>query len=171
MRSIELMAVTALGQDGTVTEEMSTKFPFGIEDSNGVPGANQPADEAPALVQGRPIVKRLAHSLISRFQATKLQENPDEEDPIVSVTFDRSPLMLLLSQPGCMGIRYYYAMKENGDVTMVLSGVDSEGNDLGIQSCTEGKLGSIVNDQPFMEERAVLLEVGGGNRKSQLDDE
>jgi hypothetical protein len=36
----------------------------------------------------------------------------------------------ILSQPGCAGIRYYYAKKDDGTHTIVLVGVDGSGNDL-----------------------------------------
>jgi hypothetical protein len=36
----------------------------------------------------------------------------------------------ILAQSGCIGIRFYYAKKDNGDHTMVFLGVDEKGNDM-----------------------------------------
>lgn len=36
----------------------------------------------------------------------------------------------ILSQSGCVGLRYYYAQKDDGTPTIVLVGVDSTGSDL-----------------------------------------
>jgi len=36
----------------------------------------------------------------------------------------------ILNQLGCVGIRIYYALDENGEKQLVLVGVDSNGNDL-----------------------------------------
>lgn len=44
--------------------------------------------------------------------------------------YGREILQKLLDQDGCMGIRIYYAIDENGQKQMVLVGVDAEGNDI-----------------------------------------
>jgi hypothetical protein len=44
--------------------------------------------------------------------------------------FARSAFDKILSQPGCIGIRYYYAKKDDGTATIVLVGVDNAGNDM-----------------------------------------
>jgi hypothetical protein len=44
--------------------------------------------------------------------------------------FARSIFDKILSQPGCIGVRYYYAKKDDGTPTLVLVGVDAGGNDL-----------------------------------------
>lgn len=44
--------------------------------------------------------------------------------------FHRKDLDELLAQPGCVGLRYYYGRKVEGQDTLVLVGVDKEGNDL-----------------------------------------
>jgi len=50
--------------------------------------------------------------------------------------FGRNIFDKILGQAGCVGIRYYYAKKDDGTATLVLVGVDSNGNDL-----TQGILG------------------------------
>jgi hypothetical protein len=44
--------------------------------------------------------------------------------------FFRKELDELLAQPSCSGIRYYYAKDSSGNDTIILVGVDQEGNDL-----------------------------------------
>lgn len=51
--------------------------------------------------------------------------------------FAKSAFDKILSQPGCIGIRYYYAKKDNGTPTLVLVGVDAGGNDLTVGPMAE----------------------------------
>ncbi len=44
--------------------------------------------------------------------------------------FGRSAFDKILAQAGCIGIRYYYAKKDDGTPTLVLVGVDGSGNDI-----------------------------------------
>jgi hypothetical protein len=46
--------------------------------------------------------------------------------------FGRNIFDKILSQPGCIGIRYYYAQKDDGTSTLVLVGVDGSGNDISV---------------------------------------
>ena len=76
---------------------------------------------------------------ISLAQAVKLvgnfRNNPTAPN-IKGGSFDKIIFESILSQPGCIGIRYYYAKKDDGSSTMVLVGVDAAGNDM-----TSGVLG------------------------------
>jgi hypothetical protein len=44
--------------------------------------------------------------------------------------FGRNIFDKILAQPGLVGIRYYYAAKDDGSPTLVLVGVDSTGDDM-----------------------------------------
>lgn len=44
--------------------------------------------------------------------------------------FGKSALNALLEQSGCVGLRYYYGLDANNSPTLVLVGVDAEGNDI-----------------------------------------
>jgi hypothetical protein len=52
----------------------------------------------------------------------------------MGVTFDKSQLLRIISQPRCEGVRFYHALRKgsNGDMaaTLVLVGVDKDGFDL-----------------------------------------
>jgi hypothetical protein len=43
--------------------------------------------------------------------------------------FDRAIFDQILAQPGCAGVRIYYAEAADGAQTLVLVGVDAQGND------------------------------------------
>jgi hypothetical protein len=44
--------------------------------------------------------------------------------------FDRAAYEAILAQAGCVGVRNYLARHDDGSLTMVLVGIDAEGNDL-----------------------------------------
>jgi len=43
---------------------------------------------------------------------------------------DSVKIQELLSQPGCVGMRMYFAINEDNEKTLVLVGTDEDGNDL-----------------------------------------
>jgi hypothetical protein len=70
---------------------------------------------------------------VSLDQAVKCVQNfaaKPEAPTIKGGYFGRNIFDKLLSQGGCVGIRYYYAKTDSGVATIVLVGVDSTGNDL-----------------------------------------
>lgn len=44
--------------------------------------------------------------------------------------FLRADVDALLGQKGCSGLRFYYGLGVNGEDTLILVGVDQEGNDM-----------------------------------------
>ena len=64
-----------------------------------------------------------AREMIVRFK----RNHPGEK---TAAAFTRVPLDQILAQRGCAGIRMYFAQHEDGSPTLVLVGVDSDGNDL-----------------------------------------
>jgi hypothetical protein len=71
--------------------------------------------------------------VVSLDHAVKYIQNFTEKPTAPSIKggyFGRSIFEKLLSQDGCVGIRYYYARTDSGVATIVLVGVDSSGNDL-----------------------------------------
>ena len=53
--------------------------------------------------------------------------------------FGRNIFDKILAQPGAVGIRYYYAAKDDGSPTLVLVGVNSTGDDM-----VQGVLGELT---------------------------
>ena len=56
MKEIELMAVTQLGDDGSVVEEKLTKFPFGHRESNKDTTIYESKERVQPVVQGRSFI-------------------------------------------------------------------------------------------------------------------
>lgn len=65
----------------------------------------------------------------------------------------------ILAQPGCAGIRFYNAINEKGEKTLVYVGLDANGQDL-IRF-------SSVNDLGLLETgKAIVADRAGGGRQS-----
>jgi hypothetical protein len=54
--------------------------------------------------------------------------------------FGRDILTKILEQPDCMGIRFYYAINEEGQKTLVLVGADAKGASMWPSEAVTGKL-------------------------------
>jgi hypothetical protein len=57
-------------------------------------------------------------------------KNSPTAPSIKGAYFSRDIFDQILAQPGCSGIRYYHAKKDDGTATIVLVGVDGAGNDM-----------------------------------------
>ncbi|MDI6765385.1 MAG: hypothetical protein QME52_00930 [Bacteroidota bacterium] len=78
------------------------------------------------------------NQIISLDEASKLTSKYRAEsktDAIKGGLFWKEYLQKLLDQPGCVAMRYYYAVDNDGKNTIVLTGVNSNGDDI-----TEGVL-------------------------------
>jgi hypothetical protein len=72
---------------------------------------------------------------ITLDQAAKLVQNFKDFPRVPTIKggyFGRNIFDKILAQPGCIGVRYYYAQKDDGTPTLVLVGVDGSGNDITI---------------------------------------
>lgn len=70
---------------------------------------------------------------ISLEEARKLIQNyksKQKEGEIHAHYFGKEAIYKLLDQEGCVGIRIYYASKEDGTPELVIVGVNEEGKDL-----------------------------------------
>jgi len=72
---------------------------------------------------GEQISHEQADSFISAFR----QAHPSDAQKF---TVGRNIIDQILSQPGCRGLRFYNALNEAGQQTVVYVGVDAEGKDL-----------------------------------------
>ncbi|MBF8295613.1 MAG: hypothetical protein HW389_2158 [Bacteroidetes bacterium] len=80
--------------------------------------------------------------VITLDQAVKLVQNYQTSPRVPSIKggyFGRNIFDKILSQSGCVGVRFYYAQKDDGSSTMVLVGVDNMSNDM-----TGGILGDVI---------------------------
>lgn len=69
---------------------------------------------------------------ISLEQATATTRRHQASNPnaIRAGMFPRSCFEALMKQPGCEGIRIYYGRDEKSQPSLVMVGVDSDGNDM-----------------------------------------
>ncbi len=70
---------------------------------------------------------------ITLEEASKLTSNfrnQAEPDQIIGGYFGREAVLDILLQEGCVGLRYYYGLDDDGVPHIVLVGVDEEGNDM-----------------------------------------
>jgi hypothetical protein len=72
---------------------------------------------------GEEISHELAHEFIKAYQDTHPGENRGYH-------LGRNIIDSILAQPGCVGMRFYYGLNEDGIKTLVYVGVDAEGKDL-----------------------------------------
>lgn len=69
---------------------------------------------------------------ISLTEAAQFTENYRNNNPneILALYYSKDAIMDILNQPNCVGIRTYYAEKNNGDKTLVIVGVEANENDM-----------------------------------------
>jgi len=72
---------------------------------------------------GDEISHELAHEFINAYQETHPGENRGYH-------LGRNIIDTILAQPGCVGMRFYYGLNEDGVKTLVYVGVDAGGKDL-----------------------------------------
>ncbi len=65
-----------------------------------------------------------AAKLTKRFRA---KTKPGDS---ISVAFNKAAIAGIMDQSGCVGLRMYFALTDEGKETVVLVGVDEKGNDL-----------------------------------------
>ncbi len=87
-----------------------------------------PVIEAPAVEHVWPtfdhhIELDEARELISRYR----RANPAGRSAVAST---RVPLDRILAQPGCVGVRMYFALNPDMTPTLVMVGVNEQGNDI-----------------------------------------
>lgn len=129
-------------------------------------------DALDSLKDGKIITKKYAKEIVERKWAS-LGSNKKN----AAITFDKRAIMFILSQKDCQGIRFYFAtyLDELGvqKETIVLIGIDDEKNDLSTDYKTlKDKKRSIIIDPADMEddlEETIIIEVGGGNYKTDFE--
>jgi len=73
---------------------------------------------------GSEITYELAQKMIKDYADAQKEEN------VKCMVYGKTALLEILSQPGCVGIRQYYALNELGEKTFVLIGIDQSGKNL-----------------------------------------
>jgi hypothetical protein len=69
-------------------------------------------------------------SLAEAAAMTKKFRQGAGQGAIIASAFNKKTLLDILNQEKCLGIRMYYAKKENGESTLVLVGFEENGDDI-----------------------------------------
>jgi len=72
---------------------------------------------------GEEISHELAADFIKSYQETHVGENRGYQ-------IGRNIIDQILTQPGCVGMRFYYGLNEDGIKTLVYVGIDADGKDI-----------------------------------------
>jgi len=88
------------------------------------------------------IGEEISHELASDFVNSYVNAHPGD---VLHYTIGRNILDQILAQPGCVGIRFFNALNEVGQKTLVYVGVDAAGKDLVKKVVVEedGKLATV----------------------------
>lgn len=85
----------------------------------------------------------------------------------------------LLNEPGCVGIRIYYAQDDDGSPKMVLVGVDKKGNNIikkqvktpvELRLSSDGDYSSLGAGSPLITESYRSMEDGGSSEEDSDED-
>lgn len=71
--------------------------------------------------------EEISHELAADFVKAYGTANPGD---VVSYVIGRNIIDQILAEPGCVGMRYYNALNEAGQKTLVYVGVDAAGKDI-----------------------------------------
>ena len=82
------------------------------------------------LVTKRPVAaigEEVGYEMGTEFITNYRNANPTE---VLSYVIGKNILEQLMNQPGCEGVRFYNAINENGQRTLVYVGIDQDGNNI-----------------------------------------
>jgi hypothetical protein len=88
------------------------------------------------------IGEEISHEMAADFVGAYKQANPND---VAGFTIGRAIIDQILAQPGCVGMRYYNALNEAGQKTLVYVAVDASGKDITKKVVVEsdGKLSTV----------------------------
>jgi hypothetical protein len=69
-------------------------------------------------------------SLQEAMEITKAFQVTASSETVIAHYFGKKALEEALAQPGCVGVRMYYAKHKDGSPTLVIVGVNHDGNDM-----------------------------------------
>ena len=71
--------------------------------------------------------EEISHELGAEFIHAYQEAHPGENR---GYQLGRAIIDHILAQPGCVGMRFYYGLNEEGQKTLVYAGIDQEGKDI-----------------------------------------
>ena len=99
---------------------------------------------------GGEISHESAHEMIRTWQNANPNENP-------AYYLGRNIIEKILAQPGCVGMRFYYGINEQGQKTLVYMGMDANGQDI-VKHTVVSEFGSMTTEEGIL---ADLIGLGG----------
>jgi hypothetical protein len=100
---------------------------------------------------GDPITADAAVEMITKWQASNANANE------AYVDFGKETLLLLLSQAGCEGVRFYFCKNHQDNISLILTGYDKD-----LREIDGSNIGNLDKKQP------LIIEVGGGGKKTDI---
>lgn len=71
--------------------------------------------------------EEISHELATDFVKSYHQKHPND---MIAYHVGRNIIDQILAQPGCVGLRFYNALNEEGRKTLVYVGIDASGKDI-----------------------------------------
>ncbi|MBN9381610.1 MAG: hypothetical protein J0H74_12635 [Chitinophagaceae bacterium] len=95
------------------------------------------------------IGEEISHEMAADFVRSYKNAHPDAT---LGYTVGRNIIDQILAQPGCVGLRFYNAINEIGQTTLVYVGVDAQGNDM-IKKVIVDAAGNISEQNAIVADR------------------
>lgn len=97
------------------------------------------------------IGEEISHDLAADFVKSYTETYPGE---ITGYTIGRNIIDQILAQPGCVGLRFYNALNEAGQKTMVYVGLDASGKDI-VKKVVVEKNGALATANAIVADRIL----------------
>lgn len=95
------------------------------------------------------IGEEISHEMAIDFVRSYKNAHPDATP---GYTVGRNIIDQILVQPGCVGLRFYNAINEIGQTTLVYVGVDAQGNDI-TKTVIVNTAGNIIEQNAIVADR------------------
>jgi hypothetical protein len=97
------------------------------------------------------IGEEISHEMAADFVKSYKNAHPDATP---YYTVGRNIIDQILAQPGCVGLRFYNAINELGQTTLVYVGVDAQGNDM-VKAVVVDAKGNITEQNAIVADRVA----------------
>ncbi|HEY4107491.1 hypothetical protein [Puia sp.] len=95
------------------------------------------------------IGEEISHETATEFVESYKQKHAGEREGYI---LGRNIIDQILAQPGCVGMRFYYGLNEEGQKTLVYVGIDANGQDL-LKKTVVMQNGSLGTDHATIADR------------------
>ena len=99
------------------------------------------------------IGEEISHETAAEFRNAYEQAHPTE---VRGYVLGRNIIDQILAQPGCVGMRFYYGLNEEGQKTLVYVGVDAEGKDI-VKRTVVTEKGIVMNQEATIADRLQII--------------